>query len=108
MPGSPISAVEVLLAQEHFDLVLVGATGVGRAGFFGSVATGMIRAANTNVLVVPTTALIQPLERATSEIGQVTGDILQPGHYLVFVLRLAQTGAQTSRTADEHYHPDGH
>lgn len=62
MLGKPISVVEILLAGERFDLV-VGATSVGRAEFSGSVATGMIRAANMNVLVVPTTALIQPLER---------------------------------------------
>ena len=62
MLGKPISVVEILLAKEHFDLV-VGATKVGRAEFLGSVATGMIRAVNTNVLVVPTSAFIRPLER---------------------------------------------
>ena len=63
MLGKPISVAEILLAGEHFDLVVVGATSVGRAEFFGRVATGMIRAANMNVLVVPTTAPIQPTER---------------------------------------------
>ncbi|GAB2583785.1 hypothetical protein GCM10027190_36290 [Spirosoma areae] len=63
MLGNPVSAVENLLAQEYFDLVVVGATGFGRTEFFGSVATGMIRAANTNVLVVPVSSPIRPLER---------------------------------------------
>lgn len=63
MLGNPIRAVEMLLAQDFFDLVVVGATGLGRIEFFGSVATGMIRAANTNVLVVPVSSPIRPLER---------------------------------------------
>lgn len=63
MLGNPVSAVETLLAQEYFDLVVVGATGSGRTEFLGSVATGMIRAANTNVLVVPVSSPIRPLER---------------------------------------------
>lgn len=63
MLGDPVSAVETLLTQEHFDLVVVGATGSGRAELFGSVATAMIRHANTAVLVVPTSALIRPLAR---------------------------------------------
>lgn len=63
MLGNPVSAVETLLAQEYFDLVVVGATGLGRTEFFGSVATGTIRAANTNVLVVPVSSPIRPLER---------------------------------------------
>lgn len=63
MMDGPVNAVEILLAQEYFDLVVVGATGSGRSEFFGSVATGMIRAANTNVLVVPVSTPIRPLER---------------------------------------------
>lgn len=63
MAGDPVSTVETLLAGEHFDLVVVGATGVGRTEFFGSVATGLIRVATTNVLVVPVWAPIQPLKQ---------------------------------------------
>lgn len=61
--GSPVRVVEALLAQEQFDLVVVSATGSGLAEFFGSVATGMVRSANTNVLVVPVSTLIHPLKR---------------------------------------------
>lgn len=61
--GSPERALEVQLAQEHFDLIVVGATGSGRNEFFGSVATGLIRTAQTNVLVVPTVAPIRPLSQ---------------------------------------------
>ncbi|WP_461054914.1 universal stress protein [Spirosoma arcticum] len=63
MLGSPVSAVETLLAQEYFDLVVVGATGLGLTEFFGSVATGMIRFANTNVLVVPVSSPIRTLKQ---------------------------------------------
>lgn len=63
MLGDPVDAVELVLAHEYFDLVVVGATGSGCTEFFGSVATGMVRTANTNVLVVPVSALIRPLER---------------------------------------------
>ncbi|GAB4048894.1 universal stress protein [Spirosoma litoris] len=59
--GSPERVIEVVLAEEHFDLIVVGATGAGRNEFFGSVATGMIRTASANVLVVPTTAYIHPI-----------------------------------------------
>ncbi|WP_020602090.1 universal stress protein [Spirosoma spitsbergense] len=63
MLGSPVSTVDTLLAQEYFDLVVVGATGLGRTEFFGSVATGVVRFANTNVLVVPASSPIRQLER---------------------------------------------
>jgi len=61
--GSPETAVESLLTQESFDLVVVGASGSGFSEFFGSVATGLIRSAKANVLVVPASAPIRPLER---------------------------------------------
>ncbi|MEZ0487326.1 universal stress protein [Fibrella aquatica] len=61
--GEPESAVKELLTQEPFDLVVVGATGSGFSEFFGSVATGLIRSAETNVLVVPTSATIRPLAK---------------------------------------------
>ncbi|GAB4033838.1 universal stress protein [Spirosoma jeollabukense] len=61
--GAPARAVEVLLTQEYFDLVVLGATGSGKNEFFGSVATGMIREVKTNVLVVPVCAPIRPVEQ---------------------------------------------
>ncbi|GAB3020688.1 universal stress protein [Spirosoma pulveris] len=63
IPGSPEASVDVMLHQEHFDLVVVGATGDGRSELLGSVATATIRTATTNVLVVPATCPIRPLER---------------------------------------------
>lgn len=63
MPGGPLGVVDLMLAHEHFDLVVVGATGNGRSEFFGSVATGIIRMATTNVLIVPATAAIRPVEQ---------------------------------------------
>lgn len=61
--GEPVQATERLLTQEHFDLIVLGTTGAGRNPLFGSVATGMIRQATTNVLVVPTSAPIRPMEQ---------------------------------------------
>lgn len=61
--GTVVRAVEVLLTQEYFDLVVLGATGSGNNEFFGSVATGMIREAKTNVLTVPVSAPIRPVEQ---------------------------------------------
>ncbi|GAB3949640.1 hypothetical protein GCM10028805_26230 [Spirosoma harenae] len=61
--GNPERAVEELLSQENFDLIVVGASGTGHSEFLGSVATGLIRAAKTNVLVVPNLAAIRPLEQ---------------------------------------------
>lgn len=63
VPGSPETAVDVMLHQEYFDLVVVGATGAGRSELFGSVATGIIRTATTNVLVVPAVSPIRHLEQ---------------------------------------------
>ncbi|WP_040005788.1 universal stress protein [Fibrisoma limi] len=62
-PGGPVGVVEVLMRQEHFDLVVVGATGTGQSEWLGSVATGVVRQATTNVLVVPVSAPIRPLQR---------------------------------------------
>ncbi|GAB4020170.1 universal stress protein [Spirosoma koreense] len=61
--GEPTGVVNQLVTKEHdhFDLVVVGATGSGWSELLGSVATAMIREAKTNVLVVPTCAPIRPV-----------------------------------------------
>lgn len=61
--GDPVQAVDRLLTQEPFDLIVLGATGMGKNSLFGSVATGMIRQARANVLVVPVAAPIRPVEQ---------------------------------------------
>ncbi|MBO0951799.1 universal stress protein [Fibrella forsythiae] len=61
--GGPETAVQELLAQEPFDLVVVGATGSGFSEVFGTVATGLIRTAKANVLVIPASAAIRPLKK---------------------------------------------
>lgn len=62
-PGGPVGVIETLMRQEHFDLIVLGATGTGYSEWLGSVATGVVRQAETNVLVVPVSAPIRPLER---------------------------------------------
>ncbi|WP_338869000.1 universal stress protein [Spirosoma sp. SC4-14] len=64
MLGDPVGAVRQLLSEEFFNLVVLGASGSGNSQLFGSVATGLVRQATTNVLVVPATAPIRPLEHA--------------------------------------------
>ncbi|MFC5411715.1 universal stress protein [Larkinella bovis] len=61
VPGNPVDAVEAALEQKAYDFVVVGASGAGFLPVLGSVATGLIRHAKTNVLVVPKNAAIQPL-----------------------------------------------
>ncbi|GAB4026354.1 universal stress protein [Spirosoma gilvum] len=61
--GSPAGIVNQLLVKEHYDLVVLGAAGSGWSELLGSVATGLVRDAKTNVLVVPTSAPIRPLEQ---------------------------------------------
>jgi len=61
--GGPVGVVEQLLADEPFDLVVAGATGAGFSEFIGNVATGLVRHAATNVLVVPLSAPIRPVEQ---------------------------------------------
>ncbi|WP_247235587.1 universal stress protein [Telluribacter sp. SYSU D00476] len=63
LPGGPINALEVQLSREPFDLVVVGATGSGISERLGSVATGVVRHATTNVLVVPATATAGQVEQ---------------------------------------------
>jgi len=61
-PGGPVGVIESLMRQEHFDLIVLGATGTGYSEWLGSVATGVVQLAETNVLVVPVSAPIRPLE----------------------------------------------
>ncbi|CAN5508767.1 hypothetical protein BH09BAC4_BH09BAC4_04460 [soil metagenome] len=63
MLGNPVKAIETLLAQEYFDLVVVRATGLGRTTLFGSVATDIIRFDITNVLVVPGWSPVRAIKR---------------------------------------------
>lgn len=60
--GGPVGVVDELLGDEQFDLIVVGASGTGFAEWMGSVATGLIRHSSTNVLVVPASAPITPLQ----------------------------------------------
>lgn len=60
-PGSPIGAVETALEETDYEYVVVGASGSGLTPLLGSVATGLIRNARTNVLVVPQTVEIRPV-----------------------------------------------
>lgn len=61
--GGPEGAVDTLLKEEPFDLVVVGATGSGSSQLIGSVATGLIRSVRANILVVPTSAPIRPFRK---------------------------------------------
>ncbi|GAB3250881.1 hypothetical protein GCM10027347_08960 [Larkinella harenae] len=61
VPGSPVGAVETVLENEVFDYVVVGASGAGLTPMLGSVATGLIRHARTQVLVVPQAVPLQPI-----------------------------------------------
>ncbi len=53
MPVSPESAIDILNQTNHYDLVVIGASGAGNNLFFGSVATDVIRNVQTNTLVIP-------------------------------------------------------
>jgi nucleotide-binding universal stress UspA family protein len=61
MPISTASAIEILNQTHHYDLVVIGASGVGRNLFFGSVATDVIRNVPANTLVIPVNAEISTL-----------------------------------------------
>ncbi|MBN8824187.1 MULTISPECIES: universal stress protein [unclassified Spirosoma] len=60
--GSPAGIVNQLLVKEHYDLVVLGATGSGWSELLGSVATDLVRDAKTNVLVIPASAPIRPMK----------------------------------------------
>ncbi|QIP13742.1 universal stress protein [Spirosoma aureum] len=63
LTGNTDRAVENLLNQEHFNLIVIGLTDAGRHSFFGNQATEMIRHAKANVLIVPHMSFIQPLKQ---------------------------------------------
>lgn len=79
VPGGPVGAVESILASEHFDFVVVGATGAGNSEWLGSVATALIRQLKTNVLVVPATAPIRPMQQVVLAADYQT---IRPVHVL--------------------------
>ncbi|GAA4447402.1 hypothetical protein GCM10023189_03770 [Nibrella saemangeumensis] len=62
-PNTTVDAVEWILSKEHFDYVVLGATGRGNNEYFGSVATSIIRTVKTSVLVVPETVPSRPVQR---------------------------------------------
>jgi nucleotide-binding universal stress UspA family protein len=55
MQISPDSAASILHNKNHYDLIVLGATGSGGNPIFGSVATNVVRNIQTNTLVVPST-----------------------------------------------------
>ncbi|GAB4030200.1 universal stress protein [Spirosoma gilvum] len=61
MAVEPDLAINMMLQTEHFDWVVVGATGSDRAITFGSLATALVRSNRCNVLVVPATSQSGPL-----------------------------------------------
>lgn len=60
---STASAVDILNQTNHYDLVVLGASGVGNNLLFGSVATDVVRNVAVNTLVVPNNATISPLKK---------------------------------------------
>lgn len=60
--GAAVGLVNHLLTQEYFDLIVLGATGLGWSEVLGSLATNLVREAKTNVLVVPASAPIRLLK----------------------------------------------
>ncbi|WP_435355644.1 universal stress protein [Emticicia sp. SJ17W-69] len=74
MPVSPASAIEILNQTNHYDLVVIGASGIGNNLFFGSVATDVIRNVQTNTLVIPSNAMINTVKNVVLAVdyGQVS------------------------------------
>lgn len=62
MPVSPESAIDILNQTNHYDLVVIGASGAGNNLFFGSVATDVIRNVQTNTLVIPANTSIDSVK----------------------------------------------
>lgn len=61
MPISTASAIDILNQTHHYDMVVIGASGLGNNLFFGSVATDVIRNVPANTLVIPSNATISTL-----------------------------------------------
>lgn len=81
-PGTPVTVVGSLLEREGYDLVVVGATGAGLFPVLGSVATGLIRSAETNVLVVPESAKNKAIRQVVLAVpypgALPSADVLKP------------------------------
>lgn len=63
IPGNPIAVMEEMQERESYDYIVVGAGGQGVLPILGSTATGIIRQAKTNVLVIPHNTFILPLKK---------------------------------------------
>lgn len=61
MPVSTASAIEILNQTNQYDLVVLGASGVGNNLLFGSVATDVVRNVKANTLIIPTNTAITPI-----------------------------------------------
>lgn len=81
-PGTPVTVVDALLEREGYDFVVVGATGAGLFPVLGSVATGLIRSAAANVLVVPESAKSDVLRQVVLAVpypgALPSADVLKP------------------------------
>lgn len=61
MPISVASAIEILNQTHNYDLVILGASGLGNSLLFGSVATDVVRNVPTNTMVIPANVSIHPI-----------------------------------------------
>ncbi|WP_064196625.1 MULTISPECIES: universal stress protein [Emticicia] len=62
MPVSTASAIEILNQTNQYDLVVLGASGVGNNLLFGSVATDVVRNVKANTLIIPNNTPITPIK----------------------------------------------
>ncbi len=62
IPVSTASAIEILNQTHQYDLVVLGASGVGNNLLFGSVATDVVRNVKANTLIIPNNTSITPIK----------------------------------------------
>ncbi|WP_338868998.1 universal stress protein [Spirosoma sp. SC4-14] len=61
LPGTLLDAVQSVLDEDAFDLVVLGSKKEGTNVLFGNSATTLVRQLQTNVLIVPSDSVPQPV-----------------------------------------------
>ncbi|OIN56354.1 universal stress protein [Arsenicibacter rosenii] len=80
-PGNSLSAIQHASGQEKYDWIIVGASGRGLNPWLGSTSSNLLREARTNLMVVPATAIIRPLQHiviATDYESITSPDVFEP------------------------------
>lgn len=80
-PGNPINVLQHISEKQHFDWIVVGASGRGLSPWLGSTSSNLVREVKANSMIVPANAPIRPLQHiviATDYESISSPDVFEP------------------------------